>query len=472
MGIVGQVNIALDLYSAVLSVVLAVYVLIGRDRRDPVNLCFVGMGLSSALMALGDTQTWYVGPLTQAQYVLTIVGNLVFYLMAAPVFLCFTGYIVAYLRRQSRVRRAVFVPSVALFALYAAGCVASLRTGWFFSVSPEAGYARGPLFALSQAVPLGLHAFNAVLVVRHRRGLSRRELLGFSSYLLLPFVAEIVQIACYGIALMNTSIALALLLVFMNIQAERETLFARRERELAVARADIMLSQVQPHFLYNVLAAIRELCVRDARSASQAITEFSAYLRGNMASLASREPIAFAQEMRHVRTYLSLEGRRFGSRLRTEFDVRAEGFALPALSVQTLVENAVRHGLTRREEGGCVRVSSRDVGAEGFVVEVSDDGVGFDPQAPLPRDGRVHLGLANVRTRLEAACGGTLEVESALGRGTTVRLHIPRCAALAQAADSRATGGMPDGGGDGVRPARAEGPRAGEGHAAGEGDAS
>ena len=436
-----QVNIALDLYSAVLSAVLALYVLIGRDRRDPVNLCFVGMTLSNALMALGDTQTWYVGPLTQVQYVCAVVGNLVFYAMAVPIFLFFTGYIVAHLRRQTSVARGLFVPVVVLFAVYLTGCVASLWTGWFFSVTPEMGYVRGPLFALSQAVPIALHAFNAAVVVRYRRTLSRRELVGFLSYLLLPIVAEVVQITCFGIALMNTGIALALLLVFMNIQAERETLFARREKELAVARADIMLSQVQPHFLYNVLAAIRELCVRDPRSASEAITEFSTYLRGNMASLTSREPIAFAQEMRHVRTYLSLEGRRFGSRLRTELDVRAEGFALPALSVQTLVENAVRHGLTRREEGGCVRVGSRDVGADGFVVEVSDDGVGFDPQAPLPLDGRVHLGLANVRTRLEAACGGTLEVESAPGRGTTVRLRIPRHATLAEPpADSSGAG--------------------------------
>ena len=297
------------------------------------------------------------------------------------------------------------------------------------------------LFWISQASVIALHLFNAVIILRHFGCLTAAERLGFASYLLLPMAANAVQVALFGVALLNAAITLALLIIFISIQSERKALLARREQELAEARADIMLSQIQPHFLYNTLTAIREMCLSDPTEAARMVTDFSAYLRENMASLTSRAPIPFERELRHARTYLALEQKRFGNRLRVEFDVRATAFSLPPLSLQALAENAVRHGVTKREEGGRVRVASAEE-PDAFVVTVADDGVGFEPDAAR-LDGRLHVGIANVSARVEALCGGTLVVDSTPGAGTRATLRIPK----GEGADGGAVGSAGGGGG-------------------------
>ncbi len=420
-----QFNIALDLYSALLCLVLGIYVLVSGDRRDRANLCFAGICACNAVMALGDMASWmFAAPLDGVEHAVMLVGTFAFYVAPAPLFMFFTSYITAYLGKRTTLPHDYLRLSVALFALYTAGCVVSLFNGMFFRVDPATGYERGQLFWLAQVVPVILHLRNAWIVVHHRGCLERKELLGFASYIALPIVAEVVQVAFYGIALMNTAVALAILLVFLSIQSERKALLAQRERELAEARSDIMLSQIQPHFLYNTLAAIRELCASDPVEAARTVTDFSSFLRENMASLTSKQPIPFERELRHTTTYLNLEQRRFGDRLRVEFDIASRDFELPPLAVQALVENAVRHGVSPREKGGCVRVSSRDDGDE-HVVEVRDDGMGFDSTA-APDDERIHVGIQNVRVRLAEGCGGTLDVRSAPGEGTVAVIRIPR----------------------------------------------
>ncbi|OUO91101.1 hypothetical protein B5F40_04775 [Gordonibacter sp. An230] len=368
MGSLDLLNIGLDGYSALLCAVMGVHALIGeRGRRDGVSRCFAGICFANAVMALGDMTSWAPAPpLDKAGYALVVAGSFAYYAAVMPLYLFFTGYIVSYLKRRTQLAPAVrrVAPPLlgALFAAYLACCVASLWNGMLFSVTPEKGYARGDLFWVSQASVIALHLFNAVLVLRHFGCLTAAERLGFASYLVLPMAANAVQVASFGIALLNASITLALLIIFISIQSERKALLARRDQELAEARANIMLSQIQPHFLYNTLTAIRELCLIDPGEAARTVTDFSSYLRENMASLTSSRPIPFERELRHARTYLSLERQRFGERLRVEFDVATMAFCLPPLSLQALVENAVRHGVTKREEGG-MRAHRRAGGA-------------------------------------------------------------------------------------------------------------
>ena len=146
-----------------------------------------------------------------------------------------------------------------LFAIYFIGCVASLFNGMFFAVDADHGYMRGQYFLAAQVIPVFLHLRNAAIVIRYRSYLKTKEQIGFACYIALPILAEIIQVLCYGIALMNTFVGVASLLVFLNIQSERKVLLEQREHELAVARADLMISQIQPHFLYNALTGIREL---------------------------------------------------------------------------------------------------------------------------------------------------------------------------------------------------------------------
>lgn len=204
----------------------------------------------------------------------------------------------------------------------------------------------------------------------------------------------------------------------------QEKAIIQHELELADSRAAIMLSQIQPHFLYNSLLAIQDLCERDAALAEKTIGDFSAYLRGNLNSLTNKHPVPIEKEQEHVRSYLLLEQIRFEERLQVEFDIQAGGFLIPALSLQPIVENAIKHGVTKREEGGKVVIRIQE-DADCFFIIVEDNGVGFDI-SKLKDDGQTHIGIQNVRHRLKSICGGTLVIQSTIGIGTTATISIPK----------------------------------------------
>ena len=182
-----------------------------------------------------------------------------------------------------------------------------------------------------------------------------------------------------GIAVVNLGVALALLFILVNIQFEHEITLRRQEKELAELRIDIMLSQIQPHFLYNVLTAIRKLCEIDPVRAGESVSAFSKFLRANMDSLTNKAPIPFEQELEHVRSYLYLEQQRFGDRLHVSYDIQAINFCIPPLTLQPIAENAVRHGIRRKEDGGTLTIRSEERG-DAFIVTVTDDGAGFSPE--------------------------------------------------------------------------------------------
>lgn len=195
------------------------------------------------------------------------------------------------------------------------------------------------------------------------------------------------------------------------------------EKQSLENQMSIMLSQIQPHFLYNVITAIQMLCIQDARAAQRALGDFASYLRGNMDSLKSARPIPFERELEHTRHYVELELIRQGEYLDVKYDINYSDFGIPALSLQAIVENAIKHGVGNHEDGGQVSIETHRE-ADAVVITVEDDGVGFEVGV-LPDDGRSHVGLENVSRRLHEMCRGTLEVRSTAGAGTRVIMKIP-----------------------------------------------
>ena len=210
-----------------------------------------------------------------------------------------------------------------------------------------------------------------------------------------------------------------------ELELQRSRLEAEKnivEAELKESRISIMLSQIQPHFIYNTLGTIERMCLKDPQKAFELVRNFSLYLRGNFSELDSVTPIRFAEELKHVEYYVNIEKVRFPD-MRIEYDVEATEFVLPALSVQPLVENAIKHGLMRLETGGTVKIHSYETPTH-FCVEVTDDGVGFDTVAPI--DEKKHVGLRNIRGRLKAMVNGALVLESKPGVGTKAMIMIPK----------------------------------------------
>ncbi len=196
------------------------------------------------------------------------------------------------------------------------------------------------------------------------------------------------------------------------------------EAQLAESQFDAAMSQIQPHFLYNALGSIYYLCGKDPPKAQKAIGDFSDYLRMNLSSLRQKTPIPFATELQHIRTYLALEKMSSEDELVYEFHIHAIDFTVPALSVQPLVENAVKHGIFKKPGGGTVVIGSEEY-EDRFEIIVEDDGVGFDPALP-PQPERVHIGIQNVRERLNVMCSAKLDIRSCPGRGTTAIITLPK----------------------------------------------
>ncbi len=208
--------------------------------------------------------------------------------------------------------------------------------------------------------------------------------------------------------------------VVMNHRASIRV--AKLEKELEDSRIAIMLSQIKPHFLYNVLNTIYHLYRKEPDTAQEAVSSFAEYLRCNMLSIEKNEPIPFSEEYQHIQTYLSLEQIRFRGKLDVVYDVDVTDFKVPPLTVEPLVENAVKHGVTKKRGGGIVTISTLRTD-EGVQITVRDTGIGFDPDNYMD-DGKPHVGIRNVRDRLQHMADGSLSITSSKN-GTVAVVTIP-----------------------------------------------
>lgn len=223
----------------------------------------------------------------------------------------------------------------------------------------------------------------------------------------------------------QTALTLYILILFVNFandMLEERKRAARLDLELEESRVKMMLSQIQPHFLYNTLLAIQELCYTDPIMAADTIVTFADYLRGNMDFLEDVPLVPFRDELSHVENYMEIQKVRFGDELRFELCLTELDFLIPPLSLQPLVENAVQHGLRGRSGNGTVRLSAERDG-RWITVRVEDDGCGFDVKEAAKKEG-FHA-LDNVEKRMKKLLSGSMTVESEIGRGTRVTLVFP-----------------------------------------------
>ena len=224
------------------------------------------------------------------------------------------------------------------------------------------------------------------------------------------------------IGMLVVAISFGIYTIILNYKMSIRT--KEMEAELKNTSIAIMISQIQPHFLYNSLNSIAELCVVDPKRAEKATINFSRYLRGNMGALNERKTIEFEDELHHLSHYIELEKLRYGDDLKFEYDIQSTDFTLPALTVQPLVENAVNHGIRYHKSKGRVKISSFSDEDNDYVT-IEDDGVGFDPTAPMSSE-RKHIGIENVKYRVSVMCGGSVDIKSEKGKGTLVTIRIPK----------------------------------------------
>ncbi|PQP84313.1 histidine kinase [Paenibacillus sp. PCH8] len=217
-----------------------------------------------------------------------------------------------------------------------------------------------------------------------------------------------------------------------ELRARVRTLIAMRSSVQEAIRTEMafLQAQIKPHFLYNALNVIIATCAVNPDKATDLLIELSHYLRGSFDFQNREQLVPLTKELELVESYVHLEQARFEERLVVEYEVEPEvRLYLPPLSIQPLVENAIRHGVMERAAGGTVhlRIFKED---EHVVIQVQDDGVGIPPERMAQvKSGRTEgpggVGLQNINRRLMSIYGQGLEIQSHVGKGTQIRFRIP-----------------------------------------------
>ncbi|MDA1923970.1 ATP-binding protein [Bacillus cereus] len=189
-------------------------------------------------------------------------------------------------------------------------------------------------------------------------------------------------------------------------------------------------AQIQPHFLFNTLNTIAALGEIDIVRMEKLIVEFGTYLRASFGEEVLAETVPIQHELDLLQSYLYIERERFGKRIQSVLEVE-DGIecVVPPFSIQTLVENAVRHGILKKAKGGSIHIKIESV--SGFInISIADDGIGMSDEKikeilvkkPNQKQG---IGLLNTDARLKQLYGTGLEIKSELGKGTIVSFQLP-----------------------------------------------
>lgn len=351
---------------------------------------------------------------TSDAYIMTFYT--IFYIMNNVELFLFYYYMSSYAKIADKSKRIADIVNIVLFSLFVISDIVNLFTHMYFTA--ENGiYIRAKTMIISQGYQFIMLAVSFVLVMINKN-LVIREKVAFSLYCILPAISIILQniFKGYAIAYLTLFVAIEILFLFLNV--EKNIKLEEEEKRLKDLNVKIMVSQIQPHFTYNTLSSISTLITIDPNKAQKALDDFTDYLRMNFSTLTNTKLVCFEDELKHIETYVELEKLRFGNRLVVEYDIKTTNFDVPPLSIQPLVENAIKHGILKKIEGGKVVLKTYE-DEKAYIVEVIDDGVGFDMNAVDFKSNK-HIGLNNVKHRIETMCKGSIEFNSEVNKGTQV----------------------------------------------------
>lgn len=407
-------NVSLLVFSALVTLFLLIGAITDMNRKSRFMSSFIILLISNILMQLGEAGIWFFAGELENIVLLNISAmmSMVFsYVLISAYAHCLTEFV-------CERKKVSFVPNyiiLAICSIYILLSVISLFNGMFFSFDENGCFVNGPMYGLVRAFDLVVIIIGIFWVMCYRKILTLREISFLISFNVLPLLSMTLQ-RFWEPTPQYMAVTLSLIVIYVLFHGEIT-------RQLADSRISIMLSQIQPHFMHNMLTTIMYMCRTEPEEAEKTVGQFADYLRANMDSLTLKQCIQFETELKHVKTYWSLEEKRFGDKIRAVYDIQENSFMLPSLTIQPIVENAVKHGMRKGKQLTVTIRTYSDV--NNYYVEINDDGRGFDVNA-FENDGKSHIGIKNVQQRLKMMCGGELMVNSVPDQGTDAVIKIPK----------------------------------------------
>lgn len=339
-----------------------------------------------------------------------------FYIFNNGEILLFFFYVLTYLQMADKTKRTLFIINLSLFLVFVILDIVNIFTGMFFN-GDGGTYNRNKLMIISQSYQLVVFAITLVITLFNKK-LVIREKIAFAFYCLIPLVAIILQNQFKGYAIAYLSIIVSIEVLFFFVNVSKNIQLAQEQEKNKDAQIRIMMSQIQPHFVYNALSSISTLITIEPEKAQNALDNFTEYLRHNLSSLTATKLIPFEDELKHIKTYVSLEKLRFKDRINVTYDIQVKDFMVPPLSLQPIVENAIKHGILKKSEGGKVILKTYETNSS-YIVEISDDGIGFYADN-FKDENNKHFGINNIKHRIKNMTNGDIVINSEIGKGTKV----------------------------------------------------
>ena len=340
------------------------------------------------------------------------------YLLVSLPMPMFTGYLLHFCGEDLR-KSTLFRLVIGLWGIYFILLGIAQCTTFLYYVTPDNDFIRGSWHPLLVAPIAAIMLLNLAGVIRRRKRLPDKYYVAFLIHLLPMTVAALIHAVIFVPLLVVFGLGFSMLSMFGIILCDQIEQYMRQQREIAHQRASIMVLQMRPHFIFNTMMSI---CAQDSKKAQQVTLDFTSYLRKNFSAIASENAIPFANELEHTRAYLAVEQVQFEDSLFVEYDTPHTRFRVPPLTLQPIVENAVKHGMDPDSAPLRICIRTRETDA-GHVITVEDNGPGF-AQTNMD-ESEPHIALANIQQRLEIMCGGTLTVMPREGGGTVVKITLP-----------------------------------------------
>ncbi len=411
--LVNVVSTSLEVYAAAILIAIMLCYMLKTVYSEKINQYFMGILVTQIVMNLVDSVTYVIN----REYV---VLWCIMYTLTAFQVIFFHGYFVTKMRLYINVASLVVQVPFLLITITIVAYWCSYFTGWFYHIVDGQPVENPNYWMVEIVLILGLF-FDIIFAVRWRKTIGITKMMTWILYIIFPAVS-LFFIDKWNESVVFLSMNISIIMIYLNITIEDEMAKLHYEEELNKSQKMLLLSQIHPHFIFNTLSSMKQLC-KDEQLADL-IMDFSSYLRMNIDTMTNDECIPFEKEVEHTKAYLRIEQIRFGRRLSVFYNFESVDFEIPPLTLQPLVENAVVHGVCQKRGGGKVIIGSIDRKSY-YEIIIEDDGVGFDPDS-FGEDSQVHVGMENVKQRLKMMCGGKLEIASEKGKGTVITIKVPK----------------------------------------------
>ena len=426
----------LELWGSFFAYAVAIYLYLSKSVIRKQYRSLGALELIVGVMLFFDASAWFFrGVPGSFAHTILVISNYITILCNAFLPVALMAYTVYSVEKEYRTHRMLLIVT-GIGAFNGLFYMIAQSRSFIFSIDPVTNlYHRGGGFGIWSVLILLETAGTIVYLTIKREHIEKRRFIAIMSFVILPLIASVLQIFIYGFSLSNIAIIIASAILFgqavnsnTRTLVEQTIFIENQEKILEDLRTQIALSQIKPHFLYNALNSIYVLCDQDPPKAKKLINNLSEYLRTDIGSIGTGKTISFEKELDHTNVYLEIEKARFGDRFVVEYDIEVADFNIPPLTIQPLVENAVKHGVCKKSPSDPGVITIRTEEGYGFVkIIIADNGVGFDMAEynAMDKSSTDKIGIANVRDRLKILENSEMNVFSEPGKGTTVEIIIP-----------------------------------------------